>query len=86
MKELKNGIKIIGIDHGYGNIKTASTVTPTGITASSTEPVFAGNILHYDGMYYRMGDRNAIASSATPQFVSTDGIFVVNIGGEAESL
>ena len=31
MKELRNGIKIIGIDHGYGNIKTASTVTPTGI-------------------------------------------------------
>ncbi len=56
MKELKNGIKIIGIDHGYGNIKTASTVTPTGISASSTEPVFAGNILHYDGMYYRMGE------------------------------
>lgn len=23
-----NGIKIIGIDHGYGNIKTANTVTP----------------------------------------------------------
>lgn len=32
MKELRNGIKIIGIDHGYGNIKTANTVTPTGIT------------------------------------------------------
>ena len=31
MKEL-NGIKIIAIDHGYGNIKTANTVTPTGIT------------------------------------------------------
>lgn len=31
MKELRNGIKIIGIDHGYGNIKTANTVTPTGI-------------------------------------------------------
>ena len=58
MKELRNGIKIIGIDHGYGNIKTAGTVTPTGITASSTEPVFAGNILHYDGMYYRMGEEH----------------------------
>lgn len=56
MKELKNGIKIIGIDHGYGNIRTAGTVKPTGITASSTEPVFAGNTLHYDGMYYRIGE------------------------------
>lgn len=58
MKELRNGTKIIGIDHGYGNIKTAGTVTPTGITPSNTEPVFAGNILHYDGMYYRIGEGN----------------------------
>lgn len=56
MKELRNGIKIIGIDHGYGNIKTANTVTPTGITAYTTEPTFGGNILFYDGMYYRMGE------------------------------
>ena len=26
MKEFKN-LKIIGVDHGYGNIKTAGTVT-----------------------------------------------------------
>lgn len=56
MKELRNGIKIIGIDHGYGNIKTANTVTPTGITAYTTEPTFGGNILFYGGMYYRMGE------------------------------
>ena len=30
MKEL-NGVKIIGIDHGYGNIKSSCTVTPTGL-------------------------------------------------------
>ena len=28
----KNPTVVIGIDHGYGNIKTANTVTPTGIT------------------------------------------------------
>ena len=49
-------IKIIGIDHGYGNIKTATTVTPTGITAYTSEPTFGGNILRYDGMYYRIGE------------------------------
>lgn len=46
MKELKS-IKIIAVDHGYGNIKTANTVTPTGITAYDTEPIFSGNILEY---------------------------------------
>ena len=32
MKEFKN-LKIIGVDHGYGNIKTAGTVTKNGVTA-----------------------------------------------------
>ena len=41
MKELKN-TKIIAVDHGYGNIKTANTVTPTGITAYDAEPIFSG--------------------------------------------
>ena len=30
MKDM-NGIKIIGVDHGYGNIKTANCCFPTGI-------------------------------------------------------
>ena len=51
-----NNTKIIGIDHGYGNIKTAGTVTPTGITAHDSEPTFAGNILIYEGVYYRLGE------------------------------
>lgn len=51
-----NNIKIIGIDHGYGNIKTASTVTPTGVIVSDTEPTFDGNILFYNDKYYRFGE------------------------------
>lgn len=49
MRELNN-IKIIAVDHGYGNIKTANTVTPTGVTAYETEPIFSGNILEYGGI------------------------------------
>ena len=36
MKEIGN-TKIIAVDQGYGNMKTASTVTPTGITAYPSE-------------------------------------------------
>ena len=45
MRELRN-TKIIAVDHGYGNMKTANTVTPTGIKAYETEPIFTGNILN----------------------------------------
>lgn len=55
MREINN-TKIIAVDHGYGNIKTANTVTPTGITAYESEPIFTGNILEYNGVYYRIGE------------------------------
>lgn len=51
-----NNIRIIGIDHGYGNIKTANTVTPTGVIVSDTAPTFDGNVLFYNGKYYRFGE------------------------------
>ena len=67
MRELNN-IKIIAVDHGYGNIKTANTVTPTGVTAYETEPIFSGNILEYGGIYYRIGEshKEFIADKAKP--------------------
>ena len=55
MREIKN-TKIIAVDHGYGNIKTANTVTPTGITAYKKEPIFTWNTLEYNGIYYRIGE------------------------------
>lgn len=55
MQVFKN-LKIIGIDHGYGNIKTANTVTPTGVSVFDTDPTFEGNVLFYDGQYYRFGE------------------------------
>lgn len=55
MQAYKN-FKIIGIDHGYGNIKTANTVTPTGVSVFDKEPTFEGNTLFYDGKYYRFGE------------------------------
>ena len=37
--------KIIGIDHGYGNMKTANCCFPTGITAYDHEPLFTADVL-----------------------------------------
>ena len=51
----KNGIKIIGIDHGYGNMKTANVCFPTGVVASEVEPTFQANLLVWEGRYYNVG-------------------------------
>ncbi|MDY3031829.1 MAG: ParM/StbA family protein [Clostridia bacterium] len=57
MRELKNGIKIIGVDAGYGNIKCGcGIVFKTAVTEYDTEPIFKGNILEFKGKYYRIGE------------------------------
>ena len=55
MKEFKDRF-IIGIDHGYGNIKTANHIFKTGVVSSDAEPVFGTNVLFYNGRYYLIGE------------------------------
>jgi plasmid segregation protein ParM len=52
----QNGIMIIGVDHGYGNIKTANCCFPTGIMGYESEPLFTADMLTYDGRYYLIGE------------------------------
>jgi len=49
---------IIGIDHGYGNIKTACCCFKTGVAAYDKEPTFKSNLLVYEGRYYLIGEEN----------------------------
>lgn len=49
-------IVVIGIDHGFGNIKTANTIFKTGVTAYDKEPIFQSNLLVYNGRYYQIGE------------------------------
>lgn len=55
MKEYQN-MKVIAVDHGYGNIKTANTVTPTGVTGYDAMPIFEDGVLEYEGKFYRIGE------------------------------
>ena len=50
-----NGVHIIGVDHGYGNIKTANYCFPAGVESSDTEPIFKQDLLIYEGRYYQIG-------------------------------
>ena len=53
---MKNKPVVIGIDHGYGNMKTAHCCFRTGIMPiDGNEPVFSSDILTYDGKSYVVG-------------------------------
>ena len=56
MREIReynmNGTIILGVDNGYGNVKTAHRVFPTGIMKCDSEPVLSKEYIEYDGAYY----------------------------------
>lgn len=47
---------VIGLDHGFGNVKTAHVCFKAGVTAHKKEPVFKNELLVYDRRYYTIGD------------------------------
>ena len=60
MREIReynmNGTIILGVDNGYGNVKTAHRVFPTGIIKCDSEPVLSKEYIEYDGAYYIIGE------------------------------
>lgn len=48
MKDM-NGVKVIGVDNGYGNTKTANHCFRTGILSYDAEPLFTREMLVYEG-------------------------------------
>jgi len=55
---INNKPVIIGIDHGYGNIKTAHTCFRTGVSAYDKEPTFKSDMLIFEDRYYIIGDEH----------------------------
>ena len=49
---------VIGIDHGFGQMKTAHTCFKTGVTVHDKEPTFKSDLLIYEGRYYTIGEEH----------------------------
>ena len=51
MRMMKNNrnetVMVIGIDHGYGNMKTVTRCFPSGVARYDKEPIFQNNLLVY---------------------------------------
>ena len=53
-----NDTYIIGIDHGYRNLKTANTVTASGVKVHDIEPPFKKELLEFDGKFICIGENH----------------------------
>lgn len=78
-----NNTKIIGIDHGYGNMKTANCCFPTGITAYDSEPLFTADMLIYNGKYYLIGEGH---KEFAPDKVKDEDYYVLTLAAIAKEL
>ena len=74
---------VIGVDHGYGNIKTANTCFPTGVTAWDTEPTFKNDLLLYEGRYYTIGSGH---KEYTADKIGDDDFYLLTLAAIAREL
>ena len=89
MRMMKNNnnetVMVIGIDHGYGNMKTATRCFPSGVARYDKEPIFQNNLLVYNDMYYQIGEEHKEFCAEKTQ--DEDGAMVItqNPGGTEKS-
>ena len=74
---------VIGVDHGYGNIKTANFCIPTGGTAWDSEPTFKNNLLIYDGHCYTIG---ADHKEYTADKIEDEDFYILTLAAVAREL
>ena len=82
MKRINDAV-IIGVDHGYGNIKTANHVFRTGIVGYDHEPLFTGDMLVFGGRYYVIGEGH---KEFVPQKHSDEDYYLLTLAGIAMEL
>ena len=52
---MNNKLEVIGIDHGWSMMKTISQVFVTGVKEITTTPALFGDVLEYEGKFYKVG-------------------------------
>ncbi|MFI3254479.1 MAG: ParM/StbA family protein [Eubacteriales bacterium] len=78
-----NDTMIIGIDHGYGNIKTASTCFKTGVECFEKEPTFKNNLLTYNGKFYTIGGEH---KEFVADKVNDEDFYILTLAGIAKEM
>ena len=82
MKQKKKAV-IIGLDHGYGNIKTVNHCFKSGILSYESEPLFTKNMLVYGEKFYLIGEGH---KEFIPEKQNDEEYFLFTLVGIAEEL
>ena len=69
---MNNSIEIIGIDHGWSQMKTSNYCFNTSIKELPNVPAFTDNVLQYDNRHFAVGDEHdPLGGSIPPEMQAT---------------
>lgn len=84
MKDIKDYKQVvIGVDHGYGNIKTAHTVLLSGVDKLTGEAIASSNVMKYKGISYVIGESHMTYQG---EKTSDENYFVLTLAAIGEEL
>lgn len=78
----KNTI-VLGIDHGWANLKTFNEVFTSGVKEISTAPAMFNDTLEYNGKYYKIGGKRLEVKSTK---VEDDNYYLLTLAAIAKEL
>lgn len=80
---MAGNIEVIGVDHGWSTIKTASQVFATAVKEIPNEPPMRNDILEYEGRYYSIGERRLEVRAGKTE---NENFYLLTLAGIAKEL
>ena len=84
MQKFKSNTRIIiGVDHGYGNMKTAHRVFRTGVECMEEEPIVSKNFVRYKDKFYVIGESHLVYQGNK---TDSEDFYILTLAALAEEL
>lgn len=74
---------IVGVDHGYGNMKTAHRVFRTGVECMEEEPIVSKNFVRYKDKFYVIGESHLVYQGNK---TDSEDFYILTLAALAEEL
>ncbi len=84
MQKYNSNIRIIvGVDHGYGNMKTAHRVFRTGVECMEEEPIVSKSFVRYKDKFYVIGESHLVYQGNK---TDSEDFYILTLAALAEEL
>lgn len=80
---MEKHIEVVGIDHGWSNMKTATQIFTTGVREITTEPAFYEDVVELGGRYYKVGGKRLEVRDTK---VENDNFYLLTLAAAAKEL